>query len=226
MDIFENVNIFTLVWLTEEAKPYNTAITRRGAMNLMKSGFIQNGYFLLLTFVTGLFYFCFYLVALSLSLSLSFIVIGIPLFTRVLRTTTTFIQFERTQTKIYTDITTAPYDKKITTDASILVHAKLELTDRRNWLAVFWLMQKLVIGLVSLVSVAVLYLTPLAFLLAPILYRYIDMNVIFMQVDTFAKSLLIMVLGAVLSAISVKLGDRLAKTFGGYTRTMIQQLDR
>lgn len=116
--------------------------------------------------------------------------------------------------------------QKKTTDASILVHAKLELTDRRNWLAVFWLMQKLVIGLVSLVSVAVLYLTPFAFLLAPILYRYIDMNVIFMQVDTFAKSLLIMVLGAVLAAISVKLGDRLAKTFGGYTRTMIQQLDR
>lgn len=112
-------NIFTLVRLTEEAKPYNTAITRRGAMNLMKSGFIQNGYFLLLTFVTGLFYFCFYMVALSFSLSLSFIVIGIPLFTRVLRTTTTFIQFERTQTKIYTDITTAHYDKKITTDAPI-----------------------------------------------------------------------------------------------------------
>lgn len=99
-------NIFTLVRLTEEAKPYNTAITRRGAMNLMKSGFIQNGYFLLLTFVTGLFYFCFYMVALSFSLSLSFIVLGIPLFRRVLRTTTTFIQFERTQTKIYTDITT------------------------------------------------------------------------------------------------------------------------
>ncbi|WP_283780711.1 hypothetical protein [Peribacillus frigoritolerans] len=32
-------NIFTLVRLTEEAKPYNTAITRRGAMNLMQVSF-------------------------------------------------------------------------------------------------------------------------------------------------------------------------------------------
>ncbi|MHA7578824.1 sensor domain-containing protein [Paenibacillus vandeheii] len=192
----------------------------------MKSGFIQNGYFLLLTFVTGLFYFCFYMVALSFSLSLSFTVIGIPLVTHVLRTTTTFIQFERTQTKIYTDITTDPYDRKATTGASVWAQAKLELTDRRNWSAVFWLMQKFVIGLVSLVSAAILYVAPLAFLLAPLLYRYIDMNVIFMQVDTFAKSLLVMAIGAVLAAISFKLTDGLAKTIGGYTRSMIRQLNQ
>ncbi|WP_282937335.1 sensor domain-containing protein [Paenibacillus sp. RC67] len=192
----------------------------------MKSGFIQNGYFLLFTFITGLFYFCFYMVALSFSLSLSFTVIGIPLVTRVLRTTTTFIQFERTQTKIYTDITTAPYDRKVTTEASVWAQAKLELTDRRNWSAVFWLMQKFVIGLVSLVSAAVLYLVPLAFLLAPLLYRFIEMNVIFMQVDTFAKSLLVMAVGALLAAISFKLTDALAKTIGGYTASMIRQLNR
>ncbi|WP_368908809.1 sensor domain-containing protein, partial [Bacillus wiedmannii] len=70
----------------------------------MKSRFIQNGYFLLLTFVTGLFYFCFYLIALLFSFTLSFTVVGIPLVIRVLQTTTHFIQFERIQTKIYTDI--------------------------------------------------------------------------------------------------------------------------
>ncbi|MDM5451797.1 sensor domain-containing protein [Peribacillus simplex] len=192
----------------------------------MKSGFIQNGYFLLLTFVTGLFYFCFYMVALSFSLSLSFTVVGIPLVLRVLRTTTTFIQFERTQTKIYTDITTAPYDRIVTTDATVWAQVKLELTDRRNWSAVFWLMQKFVIGLFSLVSAAVLYLAPLAFLVAPLLYRYINMNVIFMEVDTFAKSLLIMAVGVVLTAISFKLADVLAKKLGGYTRMMIRKLNQ
>ncbi|KZE71878.1 luciferase [Paenibacillus elgii] len=192
----------------------------------MKSGLIQNGYFLLLTFVTGMFYFCFYLLALSFSLSLSFTVVGIPLVTLVLRTTTTFIQFERTQTKIYTDITTDPYDRKVITDASVWAQAKLELTDRRNWSAVFWLMKKFGIGLVSLVSAALLYVAPLAFLLAPLLYRYIDMNVIFMQVDTFGKSLFIMAVGAVLAAINFKLSDRLAKAIGGYTLSMIRQLNR
>ncbi|MBL3199174.1 luciferase, partial [Klebsiella pneumoniae] len=42
----------------------------------MKSRFIHNGYFLLLTFGTGLFYFCFYLIALLFSLTLSFTVVG------------------------------------------------------------------------------------------------------------------------------------------------------
>ncbi|AFH60262.2 luciferase [Paenibacillus mucilaginosus K02] len=195
-------------------------------MNLMKSGFIQNGYFLLFTFVTGFFYFCFYMVALSFSLSLSFTVIGIPLVTRVLRTTTTFIQFERTQTKLYTDITTEPYESKVTTGASVWAQSKLELTDRRNWSAVFWLMRKFLIGLVSLVCAAVIYVTPLACLLAPLLYRHIKMNFIFMEVDTFAESLLFLAVGVVLAAISSKLADGLAKKIGGYTRSMIRELNR
>lgn len=82
------------------------------------------------------------------------------------------------------------------------------------------------IGLFSLVSAAVLYLAPLAFLVAPLLYRYINMNVIFMEVDTFAKSLLIMAVGVVLTAISFKLADVLAKKLGGYTRMMIRKLNQ
>lgn len=188
--------------------------------------FIQNGIFLLLTFVTGFFYFCFYMVALTFSLSLSFTVIGIPLVTRVLRTTTVFIQFERRQTKIYTDITTEPYERRGIPDVSVWTQAKLELADRRNWRAVYWLMQKFVIGIVSLISATILYLAPLLFLLAPLLYRYIDIHVIFMQVDTFAKSLVIMAVGALLAVISFKLADGLAKIMGGYTRSMIRQLNR
>lgn len=193
-------------------------------MKNIVTGFIQNGYFLLFTFATGLFYFCFYLVALSFSLSLSFTVIGIPLVTHVLRTTATFIQFERTQTKIYTDVTIAPYDKKATTEGSVWTQAKSELTDRRNWIAVYWLMQKLVIGLISLVSAAALYVAPFMLLLTPLLYRYIDMNVIFMRVDTLAKSLIVMAVGAAFALISFKLANRLVKSIGGYTRIMIRQL--
>ncbi|QSF44567.1 sensor domain-containing protein [Paenibacillus tianjinensis] len=192
----------------------------------MKSGFIQNGYFLLFTFVTGLFYFCFYMVALSFSLSLAFTVIGIPLVTRVLRTTTTFIQFERRQTKLYTDITTAPYESKVPTGASVWAQSKLELTDRRNWRAVFWLMRKFLIGLVSLVCAVVIYVVPLVCLLAPLLYRYIKMNFIFMEVDTFIDSLLIMGVGVVLAAISLRLVDGLVQKIGGYTRSMIRALNR
>lgn len=195
-------------------------------MNFMKSRFIQNGYFLLLTFVTGLFYFCFYLIALLFSFTLSFTVVGIPLVIRVLQTTTPFIQFERIQTKIYTDISTDSYDRSITTDTSNWTQVKLVLTDRRNWSAVFWLMQKFVIGIFSLISVIIFYIMPLMFLLAPLLYRYIDMNIIFIQIDTFSKSLFVMSMGIVSIAISIRIVDGLTKKFGGYTRSMIRQLNQ
>ncbi|PHE97797.1 luciferase [Bacillus wiedmannii] len=192
----------------------------------MKSRFIQNGYFLLLTFVTGLFYFCFYLIALLFSFTLSFTVIGIPLVIRVLQTTTPFIQFERIQTKIYTDISTDSYDKSITIDTSNWTQVKLVLTDRRTWSAVYWLMQKFAIGIFSLISATIFYVMPFMFLLAPLLYRYIEMNIIFIQIDTFAKSLFVMFMGIVFTAISIKIVDGLTKKIGGYTRSMIRKLNQ
>ncbi|PEY74126.1 sensor domain-containing protein [Bacillus thuringiensis] len=192
----------------------------------MKSRFIQNGYFLLLTFVTGLFYFCFYLIALLFSFTLSFTVIGIPLVIRVLQTTTPFIQFERIQTKIYTDISTDTYDRSIKMDTSNWSQVKLVLTDRRTWSAVFWLMQKLVIGIFSLISAIIFYVMPLMLLLAPLLYRYIKMNIIFIQIDTFSKSLFVMFMGIVFTAISIKIVDGLTKKIGGYTHSMIRQLNQ
>ncbi|HHT7065502.1 sensor domain-containing protein [Bacillus thuringiensis] len=192
----------------------------------MKSKFIQNGYFLLLTFVTGLFYFCFYLIALLFSFTLSFTVVGIPLIMRVLQTTTHFIQFERIQTKIYTDISTDSYDRNITMDTSNWAQVKLVLTDRCTWSAVYWLMQKFVIGIFSLISAIIFYVMPLMFLLAPLLYRYIDMNIIFIQIDTFAKSLFVMFMGIVFTAISIRIVEGLTQTIGGYTRSMIQQLNQ
>ncbi len=78
----------------------------------MKSRFIQNGYFFIANFRYRIVLFCFYLIALLFSFTLSFTVVGIPLVIRVLQTTTPFVQFERIQTKIYTDISTDSYDRK------------------------------------------------------------------------------------------------------------------
>ncbi|MEC2507506.1 luciferase, partial [Bacillus cereus] len=91
---------------------------------------------------------------------------------------------------------------------------------------VFLLMQKLVIGIFSLISTIIFYVMPLMFLLAPLLYRYIEMNIIFIQIDTFAKSLFVMFMGIVFTAISIRIVERLTKKIGGYTRSMIRQLNR
>lgn len=72
---------------------------------------LQDIYFLLLTFITGVFYFCFYLVSLVFSLSMAFTLVGLPMITYVMRSTRTFARYERIQTKIYTDLSIEPYER-------------------------------------------------------------------------------------------------------------------
>lgn len=188
--------------------------------------FIQNGYFLLFTFATGLFYFCFYLVTLILGLGLSFTVVGIPLLIQVLRTTSTFVRYERIQTKIYTDISTPPYERKIRLEASFWEQAKEELQDPRNWISIYWLMLKFLIGLLCLLSATMLYVTPLLFILAPLLFSFFDIHVIGIPIDTFTKSLFVSVAGIFLTFLSAWLASGLVRLIGGYTRQMIKSLDR
>ncbi|MFB8376201.1 sensor domain-containing protein [Paenibacillus taichungensis] len=189
--------------------------------------FVQNGYFLLLTFVTGLFYFSFYLVALTLGVSLSFTVAGVPLLTHVMRTTTAFLQFERVQTKIYTDITTEPCVKTVNVDVSNWLQVKKELLNLRNWIAIGWLLLKFPIGILSLISAILLYAAPLILIAVPFLYRFIDLSFMGMpSVDTVAKAMMVSATGVVLMMGSYRLTDRLTRLIGGYTVLMIKHVNR
>ncbi|WP_433620599.1 sensor domain-containing protein [Paenibacillus cellulositrophicus] len=188
--------------------------------------FVQNGYFLLFTFVTGLFYFCFYLVAIILGLSLSFTVAGVPLLANVLRTTTAFLQFERVQTKIYMDITTEPCVKAANPNVSNWLQAKKELMNRRNWNAIGWLMLKFPVGIISLISATLLYVAPLVLIVAPFLYPFISLSFMDAKVDTVAKAVMVSATGVVLMMVSCRLADRLARWIGGYTRLMIKHVNR
>ncbi|WP_413407463.1 sensor domain-containing protein [Paenibacillus amylolyticus] len=195
-------------------------------MNKTIRCFFQNGYFLLLTFATGLFYFCFYLITLTLGLGLSFTVAGIPLLTQVLRTTLTFVQFERIQTKIYTDITTQPYERRIRSEQSLWAQAKEELMNIRNWVAIYWLMMKLWIGLLCLLCAALLCLMPLLLMLTPLFFPIFDIQFFGIQIDTFMKSLFIMAMGVIFAFISSWILKVLVLLIGGYTRQMTKSLNR
>ncbi|WP_456287237.1 sensor domain-containing protein [Paenibacillus sp. AK002] len=188
--------------------------------------FVQNGYFLLFAFVTGLFYFCFYLVAIILGLSLSFTVVGVPLLANLLRTTTAFLQFERVQTKIYMDITTEPCIKAVNPKVSNWLQAKKELLNRRNWITIGWLMLKFPVGILSLISAALLYVAPPVLIAVPFLYSFIDLSFMGATVDTFAKAMMVSGTGVVLMMMSYWLADRLARWIGGYTRLMIKHVNR
>jgi hypothetical protein len=186
--------------------------------------FIQNFYFLLFTFVSGLFYFSFYLLGITLGFSLSFTLIGIPLLTFILRTTSTFVQYERVQTKIYTNITIQPYRGPANPEGPYWIQAREELLDRRNWQAVLWLMLKFGIGLFSLISACVLYVIPLLLILAPILVCVFNVYFFGLVIDTRQESLLMTAAGLVVILPFGWIGHRLVCMIGMYTRHIIQSL--
>lgn len=185
---------------------------------------MQNVVFLLHTFTTGLFYFCFYLVSITLGVSLSFTLIGLPLLTYVMRTTQTFVQYERIQTKIYTDISIEPYEWKQPLEGPLWIQAKAELMDRRNWSTIFWLMRKFVIGVVCLIGTVVLYILPLTLISASFVIPFGGIQVMGMTIDTLEKSMLITAVGLALAFLGSWIGDGAVRMIGLYTRRMIKAI--
>jgi len=187
---------------------------------------VQNFIFLLFTFASGVFYFCFYLGGIALGLALSFTVVGIPLLTNVLRTTQTFVQHERIQTKIYTDISIEPLTTRQRVEGNQWRQAKSELTSGRNWISVYWLMQKFVLGCICLVIGVLIYVGPFLFVFVPLLYPYLELYFFGIPVDSELMALQIMGLGFILMIGCSKLGNGLVQLIGGYTRLMFKAIRR
>jgi hypothetical protein len=141
-----------------------------------------------------------------------------------MRSTQTFVRYERIQTKIYTDISIEAYEGKQPIEGSLWMQAKDGLLDRRNWRAIQWLMQKVIVGLVCLICAVILYIVPLTFILSPFLIPFGWVHFMNMPIDTLAKSLLMVVFGLVLGVIGSWLGNRIVRMSGSYTRLMIKAI--
>ncbi|MDF2681644.1 MAG: luciferase [Brevibacillus sp.] len=185
---------------------------------------VQNFIFLLFTFGSGVFYFCFYLSSIVLGLALSFTVVGIPLLTNVLRTSQTFVQHERIQTKIYTDISIEPLTIKQRAEGNQWMQAKAELLNSRNWISVYWLMQKFVLGCICLVIGVLIYIGPVLFTFVPLLYPFMELYFFGIAVDSELKALQLMSVGFVLMIGCSSLGNGLVQLIGGYTRLMFKAI--
>ncbi|NOU87387.1 hypothetical protein GC102_16580 [Paenibacillus sp. LMG 31460] len=196
-------------------------------MNQRIRNHLRNFYFLLLTFVTGLFYFCFYLVGITLGVSMAFTLVGLPILHYVLRSTGAFVQHERIQTEAYTDIYIGPGPSRTRMEGSLWDQVKAELSDTRNWKAIFVLMLRFVIGLVSVICAALFYVTPLTLLLAPILsvLNMLDyFSFLGMEIRTFGDSLYVMLAGVILIWFGPYLGNGLVRMIGSHTRRMVEGL--
>ncbi|MFL0404896.1 sensor domain-containing protein [Bacillus nitratireducens] len=185
---------------------------------------LQDFYFLLFTFVSGFFYFCFYLVSITFALVMTIIFLGIPLLVWVLQTTHTFVQYERIQTKVYTDISIELFESRKKEEGDKWIKARDTILNNSNWRAIFWLMQKFFIGIMSLICAILLYVTPLVFIVTPLLFRYFNIYLLGIAMNSWTKAFFVMIIGCILIWIRICIGNCLVRIIGIYTRTMFKAI--
>ena len=185
---------------------------------------LQDFYFLLYTFVSGFFYFCFYLVSITLALVMTIIFLGIPLLEWVLQTTHTFIQYERIQTKVYTDISIDLFEPRIKEEGDRWIKARDTILNNSNWRAIFWLMQKFFVGIMSLICAVLLYVMPLVCIVTPLLFRCFNIYLLGIAVNSWEKAIFVMIVGFILIWIHNLIGNCLVRIIGMYTRSMFKAI--
>ncbi|MEF7638197.1 sensor domain-containing protein [Bacillus thuringiensis] len=185
---------------------------------------LQDFYFLLFTFVSGFFYFCFYLVSITFALVMTIIFFGIPLLAWVLQTTHTFVQYERIQTKIYTDISIGLFEPRIKKEGDKWIKAMDTILNNSNWKAVFWLMQKFFVGIMSLICAVLLYVMPLVCIVTPLLFRYFNIYLLGIAVNSWETAIFVMMVGFILIWIQNLIGSCLVRIIGIYTRSMFKAI--
>ncbi|WP_339318326.1 sensor domain-containing protein [Paenibacillus sp. FSL R10-2734] len=197
-------------------------------MNQMIRKHVRNFCFLLITFATGLFYFCFYLVGITFGVAMSFTLVGIPILYYVLRTTELFLQHERIRTKVYTDISVRTIPTRSEEEGSLWEKVKTTLLDEHNWRAIIGLMLQLGIGMLSLICATLFYLAPIILLFAPVLYLLDISSISLFGIEnkTLNISLIFMLLGAIFLWLGAYLGNGLVKMIGRYTRRLVKDFSR
>ncbi|WP_342718378.1 sensor domain-containing protein [Bacillus paramycoides] len=185
---------------------------------------LQDFYFFLFTFVSGFFYFCFYLVSITFALVMTIIFLGIPLLAWVLQTTHTFIQYERIQTKVYTDISIELFESRKKEEEDKWIKARDVILNNSNWRAIFWLMQKFFVGIISLICAVLLYVMPLVCIFTPLLFRYFNIYLLGIAVNSWETAIFVMIVGFILIWIQNLIGNCLVRIIGMYTRSMFKAI--
>ncbi|PEY29507.1 histidine kinase [Bacillus cereus] len=185
---------------------------------------LEDFYFLLFTFASGLFYFCFYLISITFALVMTVIFVGIPLLARVLQTTHTFVQYERIQTKVYTDISIEALPPRVKRRGDRWIKAGEIILNSSNWRAIFWLMQKFFVGMISLICAVILYVAPLLFIFTPLLFQYLDIYLLGIAVNSWETAIFVMIVGCILIWIHNLIGNCLVRIIGMYTRSMFKAI--
>lgn len=149
---------------------------------------------------------------------------GIPLLAWVLQTTQTFVRYERIQTKVYTDISIDLFEPRKKEERDKWIIMRDIILNNRNWRAIFWLMQKIFVGIMSLICAVLLYIMPIVCIVTPLLFQYFNIYLLGIAVNSWETAIFVMIVGFILIWIHNLIGNDLVRIIGMYTRFMFKAI--
>lgn len=149
---------------------------------------------------------------------------GIPLLAWVLQTTQTFVQYERIQTKVYTDISIELFEPRKKEERDKWIKVRDIILNNSNWRAIFWLMQKIFVGIMSLICAVLLYVMPIVCIVTPLLFQYFNIYLLGIAVNSWETAIFVMIVGFILIWIHNLIGNDLVRIIGMYTRFMFKAI--
>ena len=190
-----------------------------------------NGFYLVVAFPLGVFYFVFLVTGLSLGLSTLIIWVGIPILLLVCIGWCALASFER-----YMAIHWLKEDLPAVTSpsmggAGIWTRFKDFLANPLTWKSMIYLFLKFPLGMVTFVVIITLVSLTLAFLTAPITYKFLpdfQIGIFFgsglpaWHIDTMYKAIIGMLLGLVLWPLTLHVTNGLAWLHAKLARFMLR----
>lgn len=185
-------------------------------MKAMAYSYLKNFVYLLLWFLIGFFYFAFYLISITFSVGTSFTVVGIPILGGVFRTIPSLLDLDRKAAEKYANLNIPAWSW------GSHVKATKEVSDKRNWFAVGMMaFPRFLLGFLCLIAAFVCYLLPIAMILSPFSYRYFELTIMMITIDSLPRAIAACLAGLLLLIILPRFASAIVRWAGGFTKNMI-----
>lgn len=179
--------------------------------------------YLLLAFPLGIAYFTILSTGVSAGVGTIPVLVGVPILIAVLAVAVFLAEFESRLTSRLLGVD-VERESPAPRDEDVVDYVKGLVMDPRTYLDAFYLASKFAIGLASFVALTVAGSMSLAFVAAPFVYGYEDVEYRIgpeVVVDTFPEALGLFVVGVLLAFGSLHAINLLARVVGEYTRVLL-----
>jgi len=197
---------------------------------IIQSKTYLNIFYLLLSFILGIFYFVFLITGLSLGIGLSITLIGIPVLFGTLLLWRVLAGFERqlTTSILNIDISFTPIKKP----EEIWEKIKAYLNDPFTWKSLVYLFIKFPLGIVSFVVLVTLLSVALGLIATPILYHLTEIGILYGTfcvtssnicfINSYFASIIIGIVGVILLFIFLHALNGLAHIHGLLAKSILE----